>query len=92
MTYFVRENGFSFLARHAAKKPGAYCDQRIVAPWAGCECIHVGRIEDARLLKEAGFYLAVRAQMPESKLIEGVPRVLKIASRDVTGSVRFWDG
>ena len=40
-----------------------------------------------RLLKEAGFYLAVRAQMPEAKLIEGVPRVVKIASRDVIDSV-----
>jgi len=51
------------------------------------ETLYVGRIEDERLLKEAGFYLAVRAQMPESKLIEGVPRVVKIASRDVIDSV-----
>jgi predicted component of type VI protein secretion system len=28
-----------------------------------------------------------RAQMPESKLIEGVPRVVKIASRDVIDTV-----
>ncbi len=51
------------------------------------ETLYVGRVEDERLLKEAGFYLAVRAQMPESKLIEGVPRVVKIASRDVIDSV-----
>ncbi len=51
------------------------------------ETLYVGRIDDERLLKEAGFYLAVRAQMPESKLIEGVPRVVKIASRDVIDSV-----
>lgn len=51
------------------------------------ETLYVGRIEDERLLKEAGFYLAVRSQMPESKLIEGVPRVVKIASRDVIDSV-----
>lgn len=51
------------------------------------ETLYVGRIEDERLLKEAAFYLAVRAQMPESKLIEGVPRVVKIASRDVIDSV-----
>lgn len=51
------------------------------------ETLYVGRVEDERLLKEAGFYLAVRAQMPESKLIEGVPRVIKIASRDVIDSV-----
>ena len=49
--------------------------------------LYVGRIEDERLLKEAGFYLAVNAQMPEAKLIEGVPRVVKIASRDVIDTV-----
>ncbi|MGB7069866.1 MAG: type VI secretion system baseplate subunit TssK [Pyrinomonadaceae bacterium] len=51
------------------------------------DTLYVGRIDDERLLKEAGFYLAVRSQMPESKLIEGVPRVVKIASRDVIDSV-----
>lgn len=51
------------------------------------ETLYVGRIEDERLLKEASFFLAVRAQMPESKLIDGVPRVVKIASRDVIDSV-----
>ncbi|MGI9036772.1 MAG: type VI secretion system baseplate subunit TssK [Pyrinomonadaceae bacterium] len=49
--------------------------------------LYIGRIEDERLLTEAGFYLAVNAQMPESKLIEGVPRVVKIASRDVIDTV-----
>lgn len=51
------------------------------------DTLYVGRIQDERLLKEAGFYLAVRAQMPEAKLINGVPRVVKIASRDVIDSV-----
>ena len=51
------------------------------------DTLYVGRIDDARLLKEAGFYLAVRSQMPESKLIEGVPRVVKIASRDVIDTI-----
>jgi len=51
------------------------------------ETLYVGRIQDERLLKEASFYLAVRAQMPESKLMENVPRVVKIASRDVIDSV-----
>ena len=51
------------------------------------ETLYVGRIDDPRLLKEAGFYLAVRAQMPESKLIEGVPRVVKISSRDVIDTI-----
>jgi type VI secretion system protein ImpJ len=49
--------------------------------------LYIGRVEDERLLKEAGFYLAVRAQMPESKLIEDVPRMIKIASRDVIDTV-----
>ena len=51
------------------------------------DTLYVGRIEDERLLKEAGFYLAVRSQMPEAKLIEGVPRVVKIASRDAIDQV-----
>jgi type VI secretion system protein ImpJ len=51
------------------------------------ESLYVGRIEDERLLKEAGFYLAVKSQMPEAKLIEGVPRVVKIASRDAIDQV-----
>ncbi len=51
------------------------------------DTLYVGRIDDERLLKEASFYLAVRAQLPEAKLIEGVPRVVKVASRDVIDSV-----
>ena len=51
------------------------------------ETLYVGRIEDERLLKDAAFYLAVRSQIPEAKVIEGVPRVVKIASRDVIDSV-----
>jgi len=51
------------------------------------ETLYVGRVEDERLLKDAAFYLAVRSQMPEAKLIDGVPRVVKIASRDVIDSV-----
>ncbi len=51
------------------------------------DTLYVGRIEDERLLKEAEFYLAVKAEMPEAKLMEGVPRVVKIASRDVIDSV-----
>lgn len=46
------------------------------------ESLYIGRIEDERLLKEAGFFIGVRAQMPESKLIDSVPRLVKIASRD----------
>lgn len=49
--------------------------------------LYIGRVEDERLLSEAGFYLAVRAQMPEARIIEDVPRVIKIASRDVIDTV-----
>ncbi len=49
--------------------------------------LYVGRIEDDRLLNEAAFYLAVRAQMPEARIIEEIPRILKIASRDVIDTV-----
>ncbi|MEZ5306132.1 MAG: type VI secretion system baseplate subunit TssK [Pyrinomonadaceae bacterium] len=51
------------------------------------ETLYVGRIEDERLFKDAGFYLAVRSKIPESKLIEGVPRVVKIGSRDVIDTI-----
>lgn len=51
------------------------------------ETLYVGRVEDERLLKEAEFYLAVHAQIPETKIIEGVPRVVKVASRDVIDTI-----
>jgi type VI secretion system protein ImpJ len=51
------------------------------------ESLYVGRVQDERLLKEAAFYFGVRAQVPESKLIERVPIVIKIASRDVIDAV-----
>ncbi len=46
------------------------------------DTLYIGRVTDDRLLKEAAFYLAVKAAMPDSRLIEGVPRVVKIAARD----------
>ena len=46
------------------------------------ESLYAGRVLDDRLLKEAAFYLAVRAEIPEVQLIERVPRVIKVASRD----------
>jgi type VI secretion system protein ImpJ len=49
--------------------------------------LYVGRVHDEQLLKESAFYLAVRAQMPESRLIEIVPRIVKIAARDVIDAV-----
>lgn len=51
------------------------------------DTLYIGRIEDERLFKDAGFYLAVRAKMPESKLMEVVPRVVKIGSRDVIDTI-----
>lgn len=51
------------------------------------ESLYTGRVQDERLLKEAAFYLGVRAQTPESRLIERVPRIVKIASRDVIDAV-----
>ena len=51
------------------------------------ETLYVGRIEDERLFKEAAFYLAVKSKIPESKVIEGVPRIIKIGSRDVIDTI-----
>jgi type VI secretion system protein ImpJ len=46
------------------------------------ESLYAGRVVDDRLLKEAGFYLGVKADISEGQLIERVPRVIKVASRD----------
>ena len=46
------------------------------------ESLYAGRVVDDRLLKEAAFYLGVRAEIPEGQLIERVPRVIKVSSRD----------
>jgi type VI secretion system protein ImpJ len=51
------------------------------------QSLYVGRVQDDRLLKDAAFFLGVRAQLPDSRLIERVPRVVKIASRDVIDAV-----
>jgi type VI secretion system protein ImpJ len=51
------------------------------------ESLYVARVQDERLLKEAAFYIGVRAQVPESRLIDRVPRVVKVASRDVIDAV-----
>ncbi|MGI8544391.1 MAG: type VI secretion system baseplate subunit TssK [Aridibacter sp.] len=51
------------------------------------ETLYVGRVEDERLFKDASFYLAVKAKMPESKLMEAVPRIVKIGSRDVIDTI-----
>jgi type VI secretion system protein ImpJ len=46
------------------------------------ESLYVGRIMDDRLFTHAEFYLGVSAKMPETQLIERVPRKSKIASLD----------
>jgi type VI secretion system protein ImpJ len=51
------------------------------------ETLYVGRIEDERLFKDAAFYLGVKSKIPESKIIEGVPRIVKIGSRDVIDTI-----
>ncbi len=51
------------------------------------ESVYTGRVQDDRLLAEAEFFLAVSAKVPEAQLIERVPRVIKIASRDVIDGV-----
>lgn len=49
--------------------------------------LYMGRVLDEQLLKEAGFFLGVRAQVSEARLIELVPRIIKIAARDVIDAV-----
>ncbi|HEX7315400.1 MAG TPA: type VI secretion system baseplate subunit TssK [Pyrinomonadaceae bacterium] len=51
------------------------------------ESVYVGRVTDERLLETAEFYLGVNAKVPEGQLIERVPRIVKIASRDVIDGV-----
>lgn len=51
------------------------------------ESLYVGRVQDERLLREAAFFLAIKAQVPESFLIDRVPRIIKVASRDVIDAV-----
>jgi type VI secretion system protein ImpJ len=46
------------------------------------ETLYAGRIVDDRLLKDAGFFLGVRADIPDAQVIERVTRVIKVASRD----------
>jgi type VI secretion system protein ImpJ len=44
--------------------------------------LYVARVDDNQLLRDAEFFLAVGAQVPESRLIERVPFAIKIAHRD----------
>jgi type VI secretion system protein ImpJ len=51
------------------------------------ESVYVGRVQDERLLADAEFFLGVHARVPEGQLIERVPIIIKIASRDVIDGV-----
>jgi type VI secretion system protein ImpJ len=51
------------------------------------EGVYVGRVQDERLLEAAEFYLGVNAKVPEGQLIERVPRIVKIASRDLIDGI-----
>lgn len=44
--------------------------------------LYVARVNDHELLRDAEFFLAVGAQVPENRLIERVPFAIKIAHRD----------
>ncbi len=44
--------------------------------------LHVARVNDDALLREAEFFLAVGANIPENRVIERVPFAIKIADRD----------
>jgi type VI secretion system protein ImpJ len=46
------------------------------------ELLHVGRVEDERLLQTAQFYLGADAQMPVGRLVEELPAKTKISSPD----------
>ncbi len=51
------------------------------------ESIYAGRVQDERLLETAEFFLGINAKVSEGQLIELVPRVIKLASRDVIDGV-----
>jgi type VI secretion system protein ImpJ len=44
--------------------------------------VHVGKLEDERLLRASQFVLAVRSEMPEEQLAQRLPGLCKIASRE----------
>jgi type VI secretion system protein ImpJ len=51
------------------------------------ELLHVGRVEDERLLKTAQFYLGADAKMPAGRLVEELPAKSKISSPDHVGEL-----
>lgn len=51
------------------------------------ELLHVGRVEDERLLQTAQFYLGADAKMPAGRLVEELPAKAKISSPDHVGEL-----
>jgi type VI secretion system protein ImpJ len=51
------------------------------------ELLHVGRVEDERLLQTAQFYLGADAKMPAGRLVEELPAKSKISSPDHVGDL-----
>lgn len=49
--------------------------------------LYLGRIQDDRLFQGAEFVLAVRASLPENRIIELTPLVFKIAAQEVIDTV-----
>ncbi len=53
---FMRQDSFDLFLRHTAQQPGADCHQRRVAPRAGRERVHVGRVVNSHFGRlDAGF-------------------------------------
>jgi type VI secretion system protein ImpJ len=51
------------------------------------ELLHVGRVEDERLLQTAQFYLGADAKMPAGRFVEELPAKAKISSPEHVGSL-----
>ena len=51
------------------------------------DLLHIGRIQDERLIKTARFYLGAKAQIPTGRLIEEIPAKAKISSPDQINSL-----
>jgi type VI secretion system protein ImpJ len=51
------------------------------------DLLHVGRVEDERLLQTAQFYLGADAKMPAGRLVEELPAKSKISSPDHVGDL-----
>ena len=53
----------------------------LTVPLELAQGVHVGKLEDDRLLRASHFLLAVRSDVPEEQLVQRLPGLCKIASR-----------